>query len=78
MPSESKSQQRAMGMAEAIKKGDIPASKAKGPIKEIVNSMTKEQVHDFAKTKAAGLPEHKKEASFQAYLAGYTCKTGKI
>ena len=78
MPSESKAQQRAMGMAEAIKKGDIPKSEAKGPVKEIVDSMTKEQVHDFASTKTKDLPEHKKEASLRAYLAGYMHKQAKI
>lgn len=54
----SKKQQKAMGIALAAKKGDIPKSELKGASKEMVK-MSKSDLKDFASTKHKGLPEKK-------------------
>lgn len=56
----SKKQQKAMGIALAAKKGDIPKSKLKGASKEMVK-MSEKDLEDFASTKHKGLPEKKKK-----------------
>lgn len=58
MPSKSKAQQRLFGMALAAKrgKGDMP-DKAK----ELADSMSEKQLHDFASTKSKDLPDKKAE-----------------
>lgn len=55
MPSKSKSQQRFFGMVDAYKNGEMknPSSK----IKKAANSMSMDDVKDFAETKHKGLPE---------------------
>ena len=59
MPSTSKSQQRLMGMAYAAKKGELDSSKLGPSVKKLMESMSKKQLKDFAKTKHEGLPERK-------------------
>jgi hypothetical protein len=56
----SKKQQKAMGVALAAKRGDIPKSKLKGSSKEMVK-MSEKDLKDFASTKHKGLPEKKKK-----------------
>ncbi len=51
MPAESKAQRRLMGACEHG--ANFPACK------KMRQSMSKSQMHDFASTKEAGLPEHK-------------------
>lgn len=63
MPAKSKKQQRLMGMAYAAKKGELSSSKISPEIQKIMDSMSKKQIRDFAKTKTSDLPEQKKEAS---------------
>lgn len=54
MPAVSKSQQRLFGMADAIKKG---VSKNSSPeAKKLANSLSREKIQEFAKTKRTGLP----------------------
>lgn len=48
MPSKSASQQRAAGMALAVKRGDIPMHKIQGPIRNMVKSMSETQLKEFA------------------------------
>lgn len=57
MPSTSKAQQRLMGMAYAYKKGELKDSEVSAEVKELANSMTLQQLKDFASTKHDGLPE---------------------
>ena len=52
----SRKQQKAMGIALAAKKGDIPKSELKGSSKEMVK-MSKSDLEDFASTKHKGLPK---------------------
>ena len=49
MPATSEKQRKAMGVALAAKRGKIPASKLKGPSKQMVSSMSEGQLRDFAK-----------------------------
>lgn len=57
MPSVSKSQQQAAGMALAAKRGQMMPSQLTGSAKEMYDSMTEDQLKDFSKTKHDGLPE---------------------
>lgn len=60
MPAESKSQQRLMGQAYSIKKGDIKPSdldpKYKDKIVDLADSMSLKDLKDFAETKHKDLP----------------------
>ncbi len=59
MPAKSKSQQKAAGAALAAKRGEADPSDLFGASKEMFESMTEAELEDLAKTKTAGLPEHK-------------------
>jgi len=57
MPSKSVSQQQAAGIALAVKRGDIPASKA-GPAAQQMAKMPSSSLMEYAKTKHGQLPDH--------------------
>lgn len=59
MPATSKAQQKAAGAALAAKRGEIKESELYGASKEMYESMTEQQLEEFAETKRKGLPEHK-------------------
>ena len=59
MPAQSKAQQKAAGAALAAKRGEIKKSELKGASVEMYESMTEEQLEDFAETTRKGLPEKK-------------------
>lgn len=59
MPATSKAQQKAAGAALAAKRGEIKTSELKGASKEMYESMSEEQLEEFAETKRKGLPERK-------------------
>jgi len=46
-----------MGMALAAKRGEISPEELKGAARQMYESMTEEQLREFAKTKEKGLPE---------------------
>jgi len=58
MPAKSKAQQKAAGAALAAKRGEIKKSELKGASREMVESMSEKQLHDFASTSRKGKPEH--------------------
>lgn len=58
MPSTSKSQQRLMGMAYSLKKGEMDPKDASQEVKDLADSMTLQQLKDFASTKHEDLPEN--------------------
>lgn len=58
MPAKSKAQQKAAGAALSAKRGETPKSKLKGASKDMVESMSEEQLHDLAATQRKGKPEH--------------------
>jgi hypothetical protein len=58
MPAKSGAQQKAAGAALSAKRGEIPKSKLKGASKQMVESMSEQQLEEFASTKRKGKPEH--------------------
>ncbi len=58
MPSKSKAQQKAAGAALSAKRGDTPKRELKGASRSMYESMSKDQLEDFASTKRKGKPEH--------------------
>jgi Protein of unknwon function (DUF3008) len=58
MPAKSAAQQKAAGAALAAKRGDTPVSKLKGASKSMYESMSEQQLDEFASTKRKGKPEH--------------------
>lgn len=70
MPSTSKAQQRLMGMAYALKKGDMEPKDASQEVKDLADSMTLQQLKDFAETKHEGLPDHVEEGNVNEWLPG--------
>lgn len=57
MPAKSKAQQMAAGAALAAKRGEIKESELKGASKGMYESMSEDQLEDFASTKRKGKPE---------------------
>jgi hypothetical protein len=57
MPAKSKPQQRAAGAALAAKRGELNVSKLQGASKQMYESMSEEELEDFASTSLEGLPE---------------------
>ena len=58
MPAKSKSQQRAAGAALSAKRGDTKVSDLQGASKEMYDSMSEDELEDFASTKTNDLPDH--------------------
>lgn len=58
MPARSKAQQKAAGAALAAKRGDIDKCELQGASLEMYDSMTEDQLEDFASAKRKGKPEH--------------------
>ena len=58
MPAKSKAQQKAAGAALSAKRSDTPKSELKGASRQMAESMTEEQLEEFAATKRKGKPEH--------------------
>lgn len=58
MPAKSAAQQKAAGAALSAKRGDTPKSKLKGASKSMMESMSEEQLEEFAHTKRKGKPKH--------------------
>jgi Protein of unknwon function (DUF3008) len=57
MPAKSKAQQKAAGAALAAKRGDLNKSELKGASKSMYESMSEDQLEDFASTKRKGKPD---------------------
>jgi hypothetical protein len=57
MPAKSKAQQKAAGAALAAKRGEIKPSELKGASRDMYDSMTEDQLEDFASTRHEGKPE---------------------
>lgn len=53
----SKQQQKIMGLALSVKKGDTPKSKVSKPVQKMAKEMSKKELEDFASTKHKGLPK---------------------
>jgi len=59
MPAKSENQQQAAGAALAAKRGKIPVEDLYGASKKMYESMSKEELEEFAGTKTKGLPKKK-------------------
>jgi Protein of unknwon function (DUF3008) len=59
MPARSKKQQMAAGAALAAKRGERSRASLKGASRQMVKSMSEQQLRDFAKTERKGLPPKK-------------------
>jgi hypothetical protein len=57
MPAQSKAQQKAAGAALAAKRGEWPRSRLKGAARSMYDSMTEEQLEEYAGTERQGKPE---------------------
>lgn len=57
MPSVSKAQQSAAGIALAVKRGQLPLSRLQGASKDMWESMTEAELEEYAGTKRKGLPK---------------------
>ncbi|MEZ5779776.1 MAG: DUF3008 family protein [Paracoccaceae bacterium] len=57
MPAKSKAQQKAAGAALSAKRGETPVSSLQGASKEMYDTMTEEELEDFASTKRSDLPD---------------------
>ncbi|MGZ5916151.1 MAG: DUF3008 family protein [Methyloceanibacter sp.] len=63
MPAKSASQQKAAGAALAAKRGQTSVSKLRGASKSMYESMSEQQLDEFASTKHKGKPEHVTKSS---------------
>jgi hypothetical protein len=59
MPAQSKAQQKAAGAALSAKRGDTEVKDLKGASKEMYDSMSEDELKDFAETDRKGLPDKK-------------------
>lgn len=57
MPAKSKAQQKAAGAAFAVKRGEADKADLQGASKEMFESMTEEELEEFAATKHDDLPD---------------------
>jgi len=70
MPSVSTAQQKLMGMAYALKKGDMDPADASQEVKDLADSLSMKQLKDFAETKHEGLPKHVEKSKVNEWLPG--------
>lgn len=57
MPAKSKAQQKAAGAALSAKRGEMKKSDLKGASREMVDSMTEDELEEIAGTERKDLPE---------------------
>ena len=58
MPAKSKAQQRAAGAALSAKRGDTEVGDLKGASKQMYDSMSEDELEDYASTDLDDLPDH--------------------
>ncbi len=61
MPAKSKAQQKAAGIALAAKRGEKKVGDLKGPARSMYESMSEDELHDFAATERKHKPNHKSD-----------------
>lgn len=66
MPAKSQAQQKLMGLALAVKRGEVAKNKVSKQIRNLAKSMSEKDLKKFAKTKYAGLPKRLKEMASEA------------
>ena len=65
MPATSKAQQRLMGMAYSLKKGEMDPEDVSQEVKDLADSMTLKQLKKYASTKHEGLPDKIEESTMK-------------
>ena len=70
MPSTSIAQQHLMGMAYSLKKGEMDPKDASQEVKDLADSMSLQDLKDFASTKHKGLPKKADENVSPATIGG--------
>ena len=58
MPAQSKAQQKAAGAALSAKRNETKVGDLQGASKQMYDSMSEEELEDYASTDLDGLPEH--------------------
>ena len=58
MPAQRKAQQKAAGAALSAKRGETKVGDLQGASKQMYDSMSEEELEDYASTDLDGLPEH--------------------
>ena len=58
MPAKSKAQQKAAGAALSAKRGDTKVGDLQGASKQRYDSMSEDELEDYASTDLDGLPDH--------------------
>jgi len=58
MPAKSKAQQNAAGAALSAKRGETKKSDLQGAARDMYDSMSEQQLKDFAESDRKGKPEH--------------------
>ncbi|WP_375261910.1 DUF3008 family protein [Palleronia sp.] len=58
MPAKSKAQQKAAGAALSAKRGETKVSDLEGPARDMYDSMSEDQLEDFASSDRKSKPEH--------------------
>lgn len=58
MPAKSKAQQKAAGAALSAKRGETKVSDLQGASREMYDSMSEDELEDYASTTRNNLPEH--------------------
>jgi hypothetical protein len=71
----SKQQQKLMGLALSVKKGDTPKSKVSKSVKDMAKKMSKSDLEDFASTKHKGLPDKVETNEDNKYDIGKALKS---
>lgn len=69
MPAKSKAQQKAAGAALSAKRGETKPSKLIGASRQMYDSMSKEQLDEFASTKRKGKPDYVERSPIPARRA---------
>lgn len=58
MPAKSKAQQKAAGAALSAKRGEMPVNELQGAAKEMYETMTEDELENYASTSRKDKPEH--------------------
>ena len=69
MPAKSKAQQKAAGAALSAKRGDTKVGDLQGASKQMYDSMSEDELEDYASTELDGLPESEAIAVLEAALS---------
>jgi len=64
----SKKQQKIMGLALSVKRGETPKSEVSKAVLDMVDSMTEKELEDFAGTKHKGLPKKVEKTKKESYI----------